>query len=66
MKVFEERIILSEAIGKLSGLKQSIIYYMFSLNYTQQETADLLGLNQRKVSRLLKSSLTELKGYLLE
>ncbi|MCX7773785.1 MAG: sigma-70 family RNA polymerase sigma factor [Clostridia bacterium] len=60
----EDQIVLYEAIRKLSALKRSVIYCLFFKNYTQQQTADSLGLNQRKVSRLLKSSLTDLKEKL--
>ena len=62
----EDRIVLHEAIQKLTGLKKKVIYSLFFKNRTQQQTADSLGINQRKVSRLLKSSLTDLKEILIE
>jgi len=61
----EDKIALYEAIQKLSEIKQRIIYSLFFRNKTQQQTADSLGINQRKVSRLLKSSLVDLKKILI-
>jgi RNA polymerase sigma-B factor len=60
----EDQIVLHESIRKLSDIKQSVIYSLFFHNRTQQQTAESLGINQRKVSRLLKSSLTDLKGLI--
>lgn len=60
----EDQIVLYEAIKKLSEIKQAVIFSLFFRNRTQQQTAESLGINQRKVSRLLKSSLTDLKELL--
>ncbi|NMA67530.1 MAG: sigma-70 family RNA polymerase sigma factor [Clostridiaceae bacterium] len=62
----EDKIVLFEAIRKLSRIKQTIIFSLFFKNKTQQQTADFLDMNQRKVSRLLKSSLSDLREYLGE
>ncbi|NLM75085.1 MAG: sigma-70 family RNA polymerase sigma factor [Clostridiaceae bacterium] len=62
----EDKIVLYEAIQKLSEIKKKVIYSLFFKNKTQQQTADILGINQRKVSRLLKSSLVDLRNILLE
>lgn len=60
----EDRILLYSAIKSLSSIKQKVIYYLFYRDYTQQQTAECLGLNQRKVSRLLKSSISDLKAIM--
>lgn len=62
----EDKIVLYEGIQKLSKIKQQVVYSLFFHNRSQQQTADSLGINQRKVSRLLKSSLTDLKEILAE
>lgn len=62
----EDQIVLYEGIRKLSKIKQQVIYSLFFHNRSQQQTADSLGINQRKVSRLLKSSLIDLKEILAE
>lgn len=62
----EDKIILYEAFQKLSKLKQYIVYSLFFQNRTQQQTANSLGINQRKVSRLLKSSLDDLRYSMTE
>lgn len=60
----EDRILLYESIRKLSNIKQRVIYYLFFKDYTQQQAAEHLGINQRKVSRLLKSCIDDLKTYM--
>ncbi|HHT65477.1 MAG TPA: sigma-70 family RNA polymerase sigma factor [Clostridiales bacterium] len=60
----EDRILLYSAIKSLSDIKQKVIYYLFYRDYTQQQTAECLGLNQRMVSRLLKSSISDLKAIM--
>lgn len=62
----EDKITLIEAIRKLSEIKQYVVYSLFFQDRTQQQTADSLGINQRKVSRLLKSSLEDLKYRITE
>ncbi len=62
----EDKIVLYEAIQKLTEIKKKVIYSLFFKNKTQQQTADSLGINQRKVSRLLKSSLIDLKKIMIE
>lgn len=62
----EDRIAVIDAVRKLPEIKQAVIFYLFYKNKTQQQTADYLDINQRKVSRLLKSSLTDLRKYLTD
>lgn len=56
----EDRILLREALSKLSEIQRKIIYLIFYYDLTQATVAELLGTNQRRVSRLLKKSLKQL------
>lgn len=57
----EDRIVLAQAFEKLGLLKQKVIYLLFFRNMTQQQVADKLGMNQRKVSRLMHVSLEDMR-----
>lgn len=57
----EDRITLEQAIKKLTDLQRKVIYMLFYRGMTQEEAAERLGLNQRKVSRILHGSLDSLK-----
>ena len=46
-----DRLAISAAIDKLSDERKKIIILRYYRNYSQQETADALGLTQVKVSR---------------
>lgn len=56
----EDRLLLREALSKLSEIQQKVIYLIFYHDLTQTTVAELLGTNQRRVSRLLKKSLEQL------
>lgn len=56
----EDRLLLQEALSKLSKIQQKIIYLIFYHELTQTTVAELLGTNQRRVSRLLQKSLEQL------
>jgi len=60
----EDQLLLKEAISKLSGLQQKIIYMNFFQELTQNKIASEIGTNQRQVSRLLKRALDQLAVYL--
>lgn len=55
---------LKESINTLSEEEQKIIKLRYFKDYTQQETAIILGLSQVKVSRYEKKSLTKMYNYL--
>ncbi|NLC77477.1 MAG: sigma-70 family RNA polymerase sigma factor [Clostridia bacterium] len=61
----EDQLLLKEALGKLSDIQRKVIYLIFYQGLTQVRTAELLGTNQRKISRLLKKSLEQLALYLV-
>lgn len=60
----EDRLLLLEALSKLSEVQQKIIFLIFYQDLTQTTVAELLGTNQRRVSRLLKKSLEQLAVHL--
>lgn len=57
----EDRITLEQAMKKLTDLQRKVIYMLFYRDMTQEQAAEKLGLNQRKVSRILHGSLDSLK-----
>jgi RNA polymerase sigma factor (sigma-70 family) len=60
----EDQLLLREALSKLSEVQQKIIYLIYYQDLTQTTVAELLGTNQRRVSRLLKKSLEQLAVHL--
>ena len=57
----EDRIALEQAIESLSELQRKVIYLFFYKDLTQTEIGRQIGLSQRKVSRLVASSLKTLR-----
>lgn len=53
----EDRIMLHQALGKLSEMQRRVIRALFFGGMTQEQVAKRLGINQRKVSRLKQSGL---------
>lgn len=60
----EDRIVLYEALDRLSTLQRRVIYYLFFYDLTQAVTAARLGISQKHVSRILASALSRLREYL--
>ena len=61
---FTGKIAVDDCLNALTEEEKEIIKYRYYEDYTQQETADRLGLSQVKVSRYEKRSLTKMKNYL--
>ncbi len=59
-----DRIALAQCISHLPPLWKKIVLLRYYRNMTQQQTADLLGLTQVKVSREEKKILNELRTHL--
>ena len=59
-----DRIAIAQSVGKLPPLWRKLILLRYYRNLTQQETAELLGLTQVKVSREEKKILAELRREL--
>ncbi|MZQ97622.1 MAG: sigma-70 family RNA polymerase sigma factor [Acidaminobacter sp.] len=53
----EDRIVLAQAMKRLSDLQRKVIQMLFFQDLSQQEVADRTGLTQKKVSRIRKESL---------
>lgn len=62
--VIEDRIALQQALARLSLLQCQVIYNIFYRDLTQTQAAWEMGIGQRRVSRLLKRSLTLLSQEL--
>ncbi|MBE6556073.1 MAG: sigma-70 family RNA polymerase sigma factor [Ruminococcaceae bacterium] len=63
--ILTNRLALGEAIGRMPPLWRKILLLRYFRGRTQQETADLLGLSQVKVSREEKKILTYLRGEMI-
>ena len=59
-----ENIDLKDSINNLSKQEQEIIYYRYFKEFTQSETAKILGMSQVKVSRSEKKCLSKMYNYL--
>jgi len=57
----EDIVTLKIAFNKLKKIQQKVLYYIFEKDLTQKKTASKLGISQKKVSRIKKSALTDLK-----
>lgn len=64
-EILSDRIALREAIGRMPPLWRKILLLRYYRDRTQQQTADLLGLSQVKVSREEKKILSFLRGELI-
>ncbi len=60
----EDRIVLEQAINRLSELQQKVVYLLFYKDKTQNEAANILGISQRKVSRILHKSLQQMYKWM--
>ena len=60
----EDRILINDAIERLSDLQREVIYYLFYLDLTQTEAAKKLGISQKHVSRVMHSAIKRLKETL--
>ncbi|MBQ3861942.1 MAG: sigma-70 family RNA polymerase sigma factor [Clostridia bacterium] len=59
-----ERLALSETVGQLPPLWRQIVTLRYFREYSQQQTADALGLTQVKISREEKKIFAELRRML--
>ncbi len=60
----EDRVLISDAIERLSGLQRKVIYYLFYMDLTQTEAARKLGISQKHVSRVMHAALRRLRESL--
>ncbi len=60
----EDRILIADAIERLSGLQRKVIYYLFYMDLTQTEAAKKLGISQKHVSRVMHTAIKRLRETL--
>lgn len=61
----EDMLTVKMSLEKMDELPQQVIKLIYYEGLTQEETAQKLGINQRKVSRLLDKGLNEMRAYVL-
>lgn len=61
----EDVLTVKMSLEKMDELQQQVLKLIYYEGLTQEETAQQLGINQRKVSRLLDKGLTEMRSYVL-
>jgi RNA polymerase sigma-B factor len=61
-----DRVMVEEAIASLPEDKRRILHLRFNEDMTQSQIAEIVGISQMHVSRLLTSSLEELRASLDE
>jgi len=62
----EARLVLGTAVGQLSERERRILHWRFVDEHTQAEIADLVGITQAQVSRILARVLRHLRAGLSE
>lgn len=61
---YDTKILIQDSLEKLDCDERKVIDYRYFKDYTQQEVAEILGINQVKVSRLESSSKRKIKEYI--
>lgn len=61
----EDIITVQMSLEKLDEIKRKVLELIYYEGLTQQEIAMILGINQRKVSRLLNRGLKEMRDYIV-
>lgn len=60
----EDRIAVRQALERLTGLQQKVVYLIYYHDLTQTQAAVRLGISQRRVSRLLHRGLAQMAKIL--
>ena len=61
---YDTKILIKDSLEELNELERKVIDFRYFKDYTQQETAEEMGINQVKVSRLESSSKRKIKEYI--
>ena len=61
---YDTKILISDSLEKLDNDERQVINYKYFNDYTQQEIANMLGINQVKVSRLESKGKKKIKEYI--
>ena len=64
--VIEDKILLWDAIDKLTGLRKKILISNYFLGYSQEEIGKKAGISQKSVSRHLNEAIKTLKKHMVE
>jgi RNA polymerase sigma-B factor len=62
----DQRLLVEEALGELPERQKRILHLRFNEDMTQSEIADVVGISQMHVSRLLASALETLRSAIGE
>lgn len=60
----EDRVLLADAVDRLSAMQRKVIYCLFYLDLTQTEAAQHLGISQKHVSRMMHAAVRRLRDTL--
>lgn len=60
----EDRVLLADAVDRLSEMQRKVIYCLFYLDLTQTEAAHHLGISQKHVSRMMHAAVRRLREAL--
>jgi len=60
----ENQVTVEQALTQLTNRERLVIHLRFYQNYSQRETAEVLGISQMHVSRLQNRAINNLKGLL--
>ena len=61
---YDTKLLIKDSIEQLDDLERKVIDYRYFKDFTQQETADFLGIKQVKVSRVETNSKRKIKEYI--
>jgi len=62
----EDKLTLYQASKKLTDIQKKVIYLLFYQNLSQQQVAEQMGINQKKVSRIKESTLKSMREDMQE
>ena len=61
---YDTKLLIRDSREELNDMERKVIVFRYFKEYTQQETAEEMGINQVKVSRLESSSKRKIKEYI--
>ena len=61
---YDTKLLIKDSLENLSDLEKEVISMRYFKDYTQQEVAEYLGINQVKVSRVENNSKKKIKEYI--
>ena len=61
---YDTKILVSDSLEELDDMERKVINMRYFNDYTQQEIAEILGINQVKVSRLESKGKRKIKEYI--